>query len=227
MHIDIFVTFAKNLIVHTMKKIKCMLVAAALLAGASMQAQNFSFRFGGHMLLGDLAESQTVTSFLDNAKAGNAAGYGASLGFQFSLDVTDGLAAFVSADAIWTPSNKEIRKMYDEHSWTKPQFINVPVLAGLVYTLPASSVAPYFEAGLGVNFFVKTPEGVSGNLMKYDMTESFAVDGGLGLLFGSVFSVGVHYLLPGIDGVKISTQDVNADYDLKASIVSLRLGFHF
>ncbi len=59
------------------------------------------------------------------------------------------------------------------------------------------------------------------------MTESFAVMGGLGVMFNDVFSIVVHYLLPGIDGVKISTKDVDADYDVKTSMLALRLGFHF
>lgn len=212
-----------------MRKIRLFLAAAAMFAATfTLNAQSsFSFRFGGLMVMGDLAESQTVTSFLDNAVAGNAASYGAFLGFQFSMEITHGFGAFLSADALWTPSNKEIRKMYDERSWTKPQFINVPVIAGLMYRLPGATVAPYFEAGVGMNLFYKTPEGVSGNLREYDPTTSFAVEGGAGFMFGDVFSVGVHYLLPGIDGVKISTKNVDADYDVKASILSLRLGFHF
>ncbi len=211
-----------------MGKIRSFVAAVLMLtAVASVKAQSFSFHFGGIMMLGDLAESKTITNFWDNATAGNAAAYGAFLGFQFSMEITNGLGAFVSADALWTPSNKEIRKMYDEHSWTKPQFINAPVVVGLNYRMPGASVAPYFEAGVGVNFFIKTPEGISGNLKEYDVTESFAVEGGLGLMFNDVFSVGVHYLLPGVDGVKISTKDVDADYDLKASMISLRLGFHF
>lgn len=211
-----------------MKKVKVLFVAAVMLAVSTpLRAQDFSFRFGGLMVMGDLAESQTITSFLDNAKAGNAASYGAFLGFQFSMEITHGFGAFLSADALWTPSNKEIRKMYDERSWTKPQFINVPVIAGLMYRMPAATVSPYFEAGVGTNFFFKTPEGVSGNLREYDPTWSFALEGGAGVMFGEVFSIGVHYLLPGIDGVKISTKDVDADYDVKTSILSLRLGFHF
>ena len=51
--------------------------------------------------------------------------------------------------------------------------------------------------------------------------------GGLGAMCNDVFSIGVHYLLPGIDGVKISTKDVDADYDVKTSMLALRLGFHF
>ena len=212
-----------------MRKIRFFMLAAAMFAASTMNAQSsFSFRFGGLMVLGDLAESQTVTSFMDNTRAGNAAAYGAFLGFQFTQGIGDGgLGVFISADALWTPSNQEIRKMYDEHSWTKPQFINIPVMAGVHYHMPAVTVSPYFEVGAGVNFFMKTPEGVSGNLREYDMTESFAVMGGLGVMFNDVFSIGVHYLLPGIDGVKISTKDVDADYDVKTSMLALRLGFHF
>ena len=213
-----------------MRKIRLFLAAAAMFAATfTLNAQSsFSFRFGGLMVLGDLAESQTITSFWDNTKAGNAAAYGAFLGFQFTQGIGDGgLGVFVSADAHWTPSNQEIRKMYDEHSWTKPQYINIPVMAGVHYHMPAVMVSPYAEVGVGVNFFVKTPEGVSGNLRKYDMTKSFAVEGGLGVMFNDVFSVGVHYLLPGINGVTISTQDMDADYDLKLSMLALRLGFHF
>ena len=213
-----------------MRKIRFFLAAAAMFAATfTLNAQSsFSFRFGGLMTLGDLSESQTITSFWDNAKAGNAAAYGAFLGFQFTQGIGDGgLGVFVSADALWTPSNQEIRKMYDEHSWTKPQYINIPVMAGVHYHMPAVMVSPYAEVGVGVNFFVKTPEGVSGNLRKYDMTESFAVEGGLGVMFNDVFSIGVHYLLPGINGVTISTQNMDADYDLNLSMLALRLGFHF
>ena len=211
-----------------MRKIRLFFFVVVMLAASfPLSAQSFSIRFGGLMTLGDLAESKSVTSFVENARAGNAAAYGASVGFQFSVDVFNGLGLFVSADALWTPSNQEIRQMYDERSWTKPQFINIPLLLGLNYRMPAVTVSPYCEVGLGVNLFIKTPEGVSDNLTKYDMTESFAVEGGLGVMFNDVFSVGVHYLLPGIDGVKISTKDMDADYDVKASMLALRVGFHF
>jgi hypothetical protein len=212
-----------------MGKIRLFVMAFAMsFASFSLSAQNFSIRFGGLMTLGDLAESKTVSSFVENARAGNAAAYGASVGFQFSVEVLDGLGLFASADAFWTPSNQEIRQMYDEHNWTKPQFFNIPLLVGLNYRMPVASVSPYFEAGIGMNLFVKTPEGVSGDLTKYEATKSLAVEGGLGLMFNDVVSVGVHYLLPGIDGVKISAKDVDVeDYDLKASMLMLRLGFHF
>lgn len=212
-----------------MKRVKLILIAvAALFASASVQAQDFSVRLSGLMTMGDLAESKTLTSFLDGAKAGNAAAYGASIGCQFTMDFVAGLGAYVSADALWTPSNKEIRDMYDEHSWTKPQYINIPVMLGLHYQLPGASVAPYAQAGLGVNFFVKTPEGTAKSLIEYKTTKSLAVECGVGMMFNDVFSLGLHYLLPGINGVRISTDDVKVEeYDLKASMLALRMGLHF
>lgn len=212
-----------------MKRVKLMLVAATvMLASASVCAQDFSIRLSGLMTMGDLAEAKTLSTFLDGAKAGNAAAYGASIGCQFSMDFAAGFGAFISADAMWTPSNKEIRDLYDEHSWTKPQYVNIPVVAGLHYQLPGAAVAPYAQAGLGVNFFLKTPEGTAKNLVEYKMTESLAIEGGVGVVFNGVFSVGLHYLLPGINGVHISTKDIKVeDYDMKASMLALRLGLHF
>lgn len=212
-----------------MKKVRIIAVAAvAMMTSLSVSAQDFCLRLSGLMTMGDLAESKTLSSFLDGAKAGNAAAYGASIGFQFSMDFTGGFGAFVSADAMWTPSNKEVRDLYDEHSWTKPQYINIPVIVGLHYQMPGATVAPYAQAGLGVNFFMKTPEGTEKNLVEYKTTESLAVEAGVGVVFNGVFSIGLHYLLPGINGVHISTDNVTVEeYDLKASMLALRLGFHF
>ena len=213
-----------------MKRVKLILVAvAAIIATATVSAQDFSIRFSGLMTMGDLAESKTITNFIDGARAGNAAAYGASIGFQFTYDFGAGFGAYASADAMWTPSNKEIRDLYDEHSWTKPQYINIPVIVGVHYQLPGASVAPYAQLGAGVNFFMKTPEGTKNHLVKYNTTESLAIEGGVGVVFGGVFSLGLHYILPGINGVEISTSEgvTVEDYDLKDSMLALRMGFHF
>ncbi len=214
-----------------MKSVRIFLTAVLVtfsMAGAFAQMKA-SFRLSGLMTMGELAKETTLLSIEEGIHTGNAAKYGASFGLQISR-VFSNFQVFVSGDAMWTPMNEGVRNNYDEISWTKPYYINAPILLGVGYVLPLGSdgMGLYAEAGIGANFFFMTPFGTKDNLTKFECTVSPALEAGVGFYLNEAFSIGVHYYALGfLDGVEKKYKDLDQSTYYTASMLALRLGFHF
>ena len=165
--------------------------------GIFAQKSGFSLHFGGAFPTGDF---KTPMATIERESAPIEVGMmtGASLGMRYSFKLPVGFNLFVHAELAWNSLDKETKAKYHAVSKTVPQFVNVPLFAGVRYTTPFSEVfGIYAEAACGMDFLIKTQEGWKGETTKYQHSKAFAGDFGLGLTFIKKLSVGAHYYLLG------------------------------
>ena len=224
-----------------MKKFRFVLMIALLMAGVmTVSAQQrdhhgISVHVGGVLPVQEFNNSPAyfVPGVNDRAFNGKgAAMFGASLGLKYNYVFDFGLGIFASADLMWNSLNKDVRKVYEQASCTKPMYVNVPVLVGVNYVTDFSDIVDVWgEAGIGADMFLKTTEGWNNAKTKYNMNAAFAVGVGAGVTFIDLISVGVHYYWLGRQSVKVDGVTYDETYvipnKMKIGMVAFKVGFHF
>jgi hypothetical protein len=223
---------------YTMKKFRLILVVALLLGGMSTvsaqeyERHNISIHLGGVLPLQEFAANGGHPVFIGAFGDRGYATFGASLGLKYNYIFDFGLGVYAAADGFWNMINKPTSDMYDKVSCTKPMYINVPILAGVNYVTDFSDVIDVWaEAGIGANLFFKTPEGWNDNLIKYQMTASFATGAGVGVTFIDRISIGAHFYWLGNQRIKVKDIDYDETYivapRMQTSMMVFKVGFHF
>ena len=208
-----------------MKKTTILVALVALLGmGASQAQSHFSLRFGGLFPSGKYADASGDYSsgnglnwgLDDNSKKGGA-GIGATVGAQFRYDIASvkGLGVLLSVDGMYNSLNSDVRDYYadmvddldnnvTEFSVTLPCYINIPIMAGIGYTLDATpNLGVFAEAALGANIRIITNEVQTSytpstnyeriGTYTYETATTFAFRLGAGVLINKKFSIGVDY----------------------------------
>ena len=218
-----------------MKKTFTILVALLLGISASFgQKSGLSVQLGGILPTHEFKATPSlvipgINSFGNNGGAMFGASFGLKYTYAFyNTPLEDsGLGIFLSADAMWNALNKDIRTTYDNVSCTKPMYINVPILAGINYTLNfGNAFGIWVEGGIGADLFFKTPEGWKDNLTEYKMGADFAAQVGAGILLGRTVSLGAHYYWLGSQDVRTKATISTAN-TMKIGVWAFKLGFHF
>lgn len=224
-----------------MKKFRFVLLVALLMAGVmTVSAQQrdhhgISVHVGGVLPIQEFSAAPTyfLPGINDRAFNGHgAAMFGASLGLKYNYVFDFGLGIFASADLMWNALNKDVRKVYDQASCTKPMYVNVPIMVGANYITDFSDIVDVWgEAGIGVDLFLKTQEGWSSNTVKYNMNAAFAAEVGVGVTFIDLISVGVHYYWLGRQNVKVDGVTYDETYiipsKMRIGMMAFKVGFHF
>ncbi|MBO7267578.1 MAG: hypothetical protein J6V12_07420 [Bacteroidaceae bacterium] len=238
-----------------MKTINRLFASIALIVGTftAASAQNgLSIHAGNNFPIGAFSRGNTVGDIAlnnSNSSYGGAA-MGFNAGAKFQLSVLSDLSAFVSADFFYNGLKKELKEGFNDHSKSPPSYMNMPVMAGINYTLfEILGTTFWAEAGAGMNFRNITNNvslsldantiGVSTE-EAYDLTCSLAWKAGIGATLASKLSLGIHYYGFGasdISGETTSTLNVGSltsemkdsftGGKLKAAMIVVRLGYHF
>ena len=238
-----------------MKTINRLFASIALIVGTftAASAQNgLSIHAGNNFPIGVFSRGNTVGDIAlnnSNSSYGGAA-MGFNAGAKFQLSVLSDLSAFVSADFFYNGLKKELKEGFNDHSKSLPSYMNMPVMAGINYTLfEILGTTFWAEAGAGMNFRNITNNvslsldantiGVSTE-EAYDLTCSLAWKAGIGATLASKLSLGIHYYGFGasdISGETTSTLNVGSltsemkdsftGGKLKAAMIVVRLGYHF
>ena len=160
--------------------------------GVFAQKSGLSLHLGAMFPRGDF---QTPMVTIDKGSSPVSATMitGASLGLRYSLKLPIGFNLFVHSELAWNSLDKGTRAEYSKISKTTPQYVNVPLFAGVRYTL----LGIYAEAGCGMDFLIKTQEGWRNETTKYQSSKAFAAEFGLGFTFFKKLSIGAHYYLLG------------------------------
>jgi len=227
-----------------MKNIRtfALIIATLLLSTSISRAQfntpeaggAFTLNFIGTMPMGDFGKATTPPTLFSPSiynfeNCGNAV-FGGGLGFKGGYQFYFGMGIFLSADAMWNQLNNDMLTCYSFRKKTKPNYLNFPILFGLDYKCHFGDVfGLYIEGATGLGLLYVTQEGWESNMTKYKLSTAFAYEGGLGILLGDHFSIGVHYYMCGKH--KISIKNEQASYLqpalLKVDMLALKIGFMF
>lgn len=228
---------------------KLLLIVFALLLGvattvsAQIPKTGISFQLGGilpSLEFNDEPANPLIIPGTNSFDGGGAAMFGASFGVKYTYMIENkagediGLGVFLSVDGMWNALNKKVRTIYDSLDCTHPHYINIPIMAGVSYTTQFSSVfGIWVEAGLGADLFFKTPEGWKNHTTEYKLNAEFALEGGVGFIFGRTVSLGAHYYWFGTHDVRTKLHRLhgvelpNNSYPMKMGVWAFKLGFHF
>lgn len=208
-----------------MKKTLLAMVMLSMLGMGAVEAQgHFSLRLGGNFPTGKFADASGDFSsgnpinwgLQDNSKKGGA-GIGVIVGGQFKYDIASvkGLGVLVSVDGMYNSLNSDVTDYYDdmvdaldnsttEFSVTLPTYFNIPIMAGLGYTLKATNnISVFAEAALGANIriitnYVETSYTSMTNYeviatSEYNTATTFAYRLGAGIMLNEKYSISVDY----------------------------------
>ena len=160
-----------------------------------------------------------------------AASLGFNVGFEYRLPLVSSLSLLFSGDAMYNGLISELKDAYETLNIKTPNYINVPVMAGLNYDLHVgSNFAVFVQGGAGLNMRFMTPLSVPapGVDAKFDPAFTFAFQGGAGFRFAGHYSVGVNYYVLGKADVKSKTGAIEATGGTVApEILTIRLGYDF
>ncbi|MBR4217517.1 MAG: hypothetical protein IKR71_00535 [Bacteroidales bacterium] len=230
-----------------MKKVLLIVFALLLGAATTVSAQytktGLSFQLGGvlpSLEFDDAPTSPIIVPGTNSFDHGGGAMFGASFGVKYTYMIKNkerqdiGLGVFLSVDAMWNAMNKDLRGRYDSLECTHPQYVNIPIMAGVSYTTQFSSVfGIWVEAGIGADLFFKTAEGWKNSTTEYKLNAEFAMEGGVGFIFNRTVSLGAHYYWFGTHDVRTKkhmfggVELPNNSYSMKMGVWAFKLGFHF
>lgn len=118
-----------------------------------------------------------------------------------------------------------------------PEYINVPVIAGLQYSIGIfRPIALFGEAGLGVNLLKLTDSEYKSDqtngTTSYSIDPAFSYKAGLGFLIIERISVAVHYVGLGKHTIKYKTENSGGikeseESEKKGNELALTLGYRF
>ena len=245
-----------------MNKILSVIAFAIILMMAlPLSAQtNVFMNFAGAFPSGEFADGDDSSFGLITNDSEGGAGLGFNAGLKINVPVSvKGLSVMISLDGIYNGLNSELKEYfedyvdthesnYDEYIFKKPQYINVPVMAGLNYTYRFNDqIGLFAEAGLGPNLriitkmeeYKETATYKTEDTRQYDPKISLAYQFGGGLEFNRRFIVGLSFYNLGsskvkgkdIEKIKYKAGSSNTDTDkfslkrVQPTILLLRLGF--
>mgnify|MGYP002623065407 CR=1 FL=1 len=223
-------------------KIKLVLTSLFILS-CSMAAigQNVTMvKLGASFPMGNFGESNMDNEkwgLIDNSKKGGA-GTGAVIGLQWQWKAgkMDGLNFICSADVLFNFLNEDVNDFfddyrdrlednYDDYSLTSPKYLNIPVMAGLNYTLPISDKLTVMgEAGIGANFrkitnmhaHAELGENESDNIAEFNSALTMAYRIGAGIKFSERYSLHADYYVLGAAKVK-GTATMESNYSSESN----------
>lgn len=242
-----------------MKNVTKMMVLAAIILGcsASAFAQNgLTLRLGGNFPIGTFGKGEGAAELAlsnSNATAGGAA-IGFNAGLKYQLGVANNLSAFATADLFYNGLKGDIKEAWkgDSENITLPSYMNMPIMAGLNYTLlDLDGATLWAEAGAGVNFRCITKSSAEAALgtiasssteTTYNLATTLAWQAGIGVSLDNTITLGLHYY--GFGGADIKgestvsgnlgglisggSKPVAFTYgNLNPSMVVVRLGYTF
>ena len=210
------------------------------------QEGTFSYHFGAAIPAGNFADDD-IDDFMDGS---GGAGLGLNFGLQYVYPLSEnGLGLFAGVDINYNPLSKDVRDDFDdEYEYEEddidvkyPKYLNIPVTAGLHYTLNVNEkVSLYGKGGLAASFFKMTKWKESGSdyedIEKYDLSTGFGYTIGGGIILNDKIEIGLTYLGLGeheFDGEYEYEDDFNSDEgdidDLKTDVAltTLTIGFKF
>lgn len=236
-----------------MKKSRFLVAAvAAMVMGLGTLNAQSTIYIGGVMPLSDYGDG-TFSDFglINGSSEKGGAGLGFTIGAKYRMPLTSGLSVMFTGDIMFNSLKDTITNVNDGSNSTNPNYINVPLMAGLNYEHSlGGSLSIYAEAGAGLNIrFITDYEGavnVSGlasadATFSYDPAFTFAYQGGIGLKFNDKYSIGVNYYALGKADVKgtasgsvsvLGAAVSTGDHDFTAgkvnpSMLTIRLGYDF
>jgi hypothetical protein len=214
------------------------LILIALLCSVFSQAQSHLWVHAG--------TGFPVGDFFDQGHEYVNIGPAAGIKYTYTFKET-GLSLFCSADFLYNTIKKDYRESiiqliesggpFTNVEMEFSEYINVPVIAGLQYSVGLfKPVATFGEAGLGVSLLKLTDskyqsDQTNGNV-SYSIDPAFSYKAGLGFLIIERISVAVHYYGLGKHTInyKIETSDgiqESVESEKKGSELALRLGYRF
>ena len=171
------------------------------------------------------------------AEVGMSLGVKYNYAFKNTSIENSGIGVFAAAEFMWNQLRKSLRKQYDKIGCTKPEYYNIiPIMAGISYATPGNNVRGWVEYGVGPDILVKTKEGWKGIFVKYKPTVSCAMQGGVGIQFGSTGSytakgsLGVHYYWLGKQNVTVKPGNVDVVHTssfMKSGVLAVELELSF
>ena len=193
-----------------MKKSRFLVAAvAAMVMGLGTLNAQSTIYIGGVMPLSDYGDG-TFSDFglINGSSEKGGAGLGFTIGAKYRMPLTSGLSVMFTGDIMFNSLKDTITGDNDGSNSTNPNYINVPLMAGLNYEHSlGGSLSIYAEAGAGLNIrFITDYEGAFAGLVSatasYDPAFTFAYQGGIGLKFNDKYSIGVNYYASGKADVK-------------------------
>ncbi|MDR2085484.1 MAG: outer membrane beta-barrel protein [Bacteroidales bacterium] len=214
--------------------IKTLFVGLILIStctGAFAQKTGLSLHLGGIFPAGDF-KTPKISLQSGTATVDGSTTTGASLGLRYNVKLPLGFNVFAHAELVWNSLDKETKDQYKEISKTIPQYVNVPLFAGVRYHLSLFKIVGiYGEAGLGANILMKTREGWKDNIVKYKNSTKFATEFGVGITAFNFVSLGIHYYLLGDHTISVKEQDVPtqviSDENINVRMWALKLAILF
>ncbi len=221
-------------------KLLVVAVAAFLLSFGAAYAQ-VSFSVGGTVPLSDFANKDLASNGLVNTVNGTTGGanIGAMAGFKYQAKLPiHGLSIMGTVDVMWNDISKKVIEDYlGGEDITYPDFFNVPVMAGLNYTLPiVGEVAVYAEAGVGCNIrhITKTKSAALNTEISYDPAFTLAYQAGAGIKINKLLLSATYYVLGAapIEGELLTSffGEYSADMtfgEVNPNLLAIRVGFVF
>lgn len=241
------------------KNVKKMMALAAVLLGCSASAfaqDGLTLRFGGSFPVGSFGNGENATELAlsnPNATFGGAA-TGFNAGVKYQLSIAGELSAFATADLFYNGLKGDIKEAWkgDSENITLPAYMNMPVMAGLNYTLlDIDGATLWAEAGAGANFRCITKSSAEAALgtiasgsteTTYNLATTLAWQAGIGVSLDNTITLGLHYYSLGgadIKGESIVSGNLGGlisggskplaftNGNLNPSMVVVRLGYTF
>ncbi len=160
---------------------------------------------------------------------------GLDLGYRFSykFDIGEDAGAvlpFFEANFMWNSLKSSLKEIYEDSSFSKPNYYNIPLLLGVQYRYEFSKLLTFFgEFGLGFDLFsISSEKGYT--KVKYKTTGAFAWEIGCGTFIGKNVSLGLHYYNFGKHKIMYRGEDVVLGTRTETRNIGefvVRLGLHF
>lgn len=208
------------------------------MTSGSLAQGGFNFHFGPSIPLSDFSNDD-----LDDEDAGGA-GIGFTAGFEYLHSLNEsGLGMFIGFDGSYNPLTKSIRddieKLYKDMGLSNAEitfwrYINLPLSAGLSYTIQSSGNATaFFRGGLVANFLKTTNFEVKVDgeeiITEFDWGSSIGFKIGGGVLINEKMTIALDYYGLGehdISGtMKFDGASEEFDVKQKVCMLTLTLGF--
>jgi len=200
---------------------------------------SFSFHFGPTFPMEEFSDDD-----VDNDDAlGAAVGLGAGVEYIYPLNES-GLGVFVGLDVNYNWLKSDVRDdiedmfgdLVDEDEITFNKYFNIPLSAGLNYTLKADEkLSIYGNFGLVANFLKITNFTVEFDdeeiVTEYDLSTNIGVKLGGGVIINDKTYISLNYFGLGKHKIKATTDDpfngndIEVDWKSKINYLTLTVGF--
>jgi hypothetical protein len=227
---------------NNLKPLAFILVAFLLMSKAYSQRPGI-IQFGASFPVLEFADHNTH----ENAIGGAASGYNIGLHYIMYKFPKSGFAVTWGIDIDYNELQKDYRDDIElriglsthKTNITKySQYVNLPITAGLKYTLTNEHIGVFANAGLTVNTLKITDMVAEDNnqtlIQQMALGHAFGYKMGGGLLFNKNITVSVDYLTLGNHTILNHVKEIhhygairNEDFKLKVKMLSVTLGYKF